>query len=136
MSASNIRIPLQSLRVHRDGVNVTPELGQPFKFTADELKAIKEQEDHSGVSLVRTAVNETESSEDAAQKQVDAAKRRAAAEKLNSLIEAAKLAEEKFNADKTDAKLQKAYDAAKADVRKQCVAAGVDVPEAFKEEAL
>lgn len=35
-----IRIPKQTIRLVRDGENVTPDIGEPFDFTADELADI------------------------------------------------------------------------------------------------
>lgn len=40
-SASNVRNVLQSITVGRDGKPITPTIGQPFEFTADEIAQIE-----------------------------------------------------------------------------------------------
>lgn len=37
------RIPVQTVIVHRDGKRVSPPIGQPFDFTADEIKSLTER---------------------------------------------------------------------------------------------
>lgn len=40
-AVSNVRNVLQSITVGRDGKAVTPMIGQPFEFTADEIAQIE-----------------------------------------------------------------------------------------------
>lgn len=40
-SKSVVLVPVQTVVVHRDGKSVTPPIGQPFEFTADEAAQIK-----------------------------------------------------------------------------------------------
>lgn len=47
-------VPLRSIMVVRDGKRVSPPIGKAFKFTAEEVKVLKEGADY------RTAVNEDE----------------------------------------------------------------------------
>lgn len=34
-------IPMATVRVHRDGKNITPPIGKPFNFTKEEVASVK-----------------------------------------------------------------------------------------------
>lgn len=40
-AASTLRVPMQSVTVVRDGAAMTPTIGTPFEFTADEIEQIE-----------------------------------------------------------------------------------------------
>ena len=40
-ASSTVRVPMQSVTVHRNGKSVTPDIGKPFEFTAEELEQIE-----------------------------------------------------------------------------------------------
>lgn len=54
-------IPLCTIRVKRDTKSVTPEIGKPFDFTADEKADLDNLTAQTGNEFYRLPVNETAS---------------------------------------------------------------------------
>jgi len=52
-------IPLCTIRVKRDTKSVTPEIGKPFDFTADEKDDLDNLAKQTGNDYYRLPVNET-----------------------------------------------------------------------------
>lgn len=52
-------IPLCTIRVKRDNKSITPEIGKPFEFTADEKDDLDAVAAQSGSEYYRLPVNES-----------------------------------------------------------------------------
>lgn len=132
MSKELTLVPVQGVVVQRDGQQHRPEIGKPFKFTAEEVEDIRAAEKTSGSVIVRKPVVEG-NSEEAARAAGIQAKAEAT---LAELVKKSQDADAAAAAKPSDTKLAEVAARAKTAVRKHCEATGLDVPAGFKEEAL